>query len=178
METVNGSIHLRKHADRRHELFYAVGYIIAGMKRRKPAFGGLSVPDAELLAAALLGFEHQRSLIAEKMAELRRQIAGLADASTSPSTDGAALTRRSRMSAAARRRIAAAQRKRWAVFHKAKESAGAKKAVPAAAKRAAPVKKWKLTAAGRKRIAEASKKRWADLRAKTAAAGGVNGPAE
>jgi hypothetical protein len=152
--------------------------MIAGMKRRNPAFGGISVSDAELLAAALIGYQHQRSLIVVKMAELRRQIGGLAGARTLPSTDGAAPTRRSRMSAAARRRIAAAQRKRWAVFHKAKKSPTAKKVVSATAKQAAPVKKWKMSAAGRKRIAEATKKRWADLRAKTAAAGGVNGPAE
>jgi hypothetical protein len=50
------------------------------MKRRKSAFGGLSRLDAELMAAALLGFEHQRDSINEKMAELRLQISGSAAA--------------------------------------------------------------------------------------------------
>jgi hypothetical protein len=36
------------------------GAILALMARRKHAFGGLSMSDAELMAAALLGLEHQR----------------------------------------------------------------------------------------------------------------------
>jgi hypothetical protein len=131
------------------------------MKRRKPAFGGLSGPDAELLAAALVGYQYQRSEIEAKMAELRRQIGGR----VAPAPKGEA-TKKSRLSPAARRRIAVAQLKRWAAFHKSKESPTAKKAGTGTAKQGAPVKKWKLTEAGRKRIAEASKKRWADLRVK------------
>jgi hypothetical protein len=80
------------------------------MPRRKRAFGGLSMSDAELMAAALFGLEHQRSDIEGKMADIRRAIR-----STDLTKSAAMPTRRKRtMSAAARRRIAAAQRKRWA----------------------------------------------------------------
>src|SRR5712692_8763419 len=59
------------------------------------------------LEPALFGFEHQRSQIEEKMAELRRRIGGRA------ATVKALATKKRTMSAAARRRIGAAQRKRW-----------------------------------------------------------------
>src|SRR5207245_10529097 len=48
--------------------------IIAGMPRRKKAFDGLSMTDAELMAAALIGLERQRAEIGEKMAELRQRL--------------------------------------------------------------------------------------------------------
>jgi len=115
--------------------------------------------DAELLQAALYGYEHERALLEEHIAEIRRELGDRAGRS-----DGDGTTKPKRlMSAAARRRISAAQRKRWA---EAKKTAGA-----------APVKmtgaktKRKMNAAERKRIAEATRKRWKAYRArKTAAA--------
>ena len=50
--------------------------IIAGMPRHKKAFDGLSMSDAELLEAALIGLEAKRSEIEEKMAELRQRLDG------------------------------------------------------------------------------------------------------
>ena len=46
------------------------------MPRRKNAFYGLSMTDAELMAAALIGLERQRAEIGEKMAELRQRLDG------------------------------------------------------------------------------------------------------
>ena len=136
--------------------------IIAGMPRRKNAFYGLSMTDAELLAAALIGLERQRDEIDEKMAELRQRLdsgAGQAARKSAAVDSGAATQKKRTMSAAARRRIAAAQRKRWAAIKKAE-------ALP----KPAPVrKKRRISAAGRKRIIAATKKRWAEFHAKKAA---------
>jgi len=119
-----------------------------------------SLYDPELLKAALVGYEHERAVIVEKIAEIQRQLGNRAAA---PSTNGAKPRRQ--MSPAARRRIAAAQRKRWAAFHKAQEPT--KKTVTAQKGAARPTRR--LTAAARKRISEATKKRWAAYRAKKAA---------
>jgi len=48
------------------------------MPRQKRSFG-VKVSDPEILAAALVGFEHKWSEIEEKMAELRRRIGGGAE---------------------------------------------------------------------------------------------------
>src|SRR5216684_918016 len=124
--------------------------IIAGMPRRKKAFDGLSMTDAELMAAALIGLERQRAEIGEKMAELRQRLDGGAGqaARKSAAVDSAAPVPKKRSM------IAAAQRKRWAELKKAQ------------AEEAAPVKKRKISAAGRKRIIAATKKRWAEFHAK------------
>ena len=118
--------------------------------------------DAELLEAALIGLERQRSEIEEKMAGLCEQLGGRAGptAQKSAGVDSAATSvpaKKRTLGAAARRRIAEAQRKRWAEL---------KRAHTAEAK---PVKKRKLSAAGRKRIIAATKKRWAEFHAKKAA---------
>ena len=140
----------------------AFGFIIAGMPRHKKAFNGLSMSDAELLEAALIGLERQRSEIEEKMAGLRGQLGvgrvGQA-ARKSVAVDSAAAPKKRTMSAAARKRIAAAQRKRWAAIKKAE----------AAPKPAPAPKKRQISAAGRKRIIAATKKRWAEFYAKKAA---------
>jgi hypothetical protein len=87
------------------------------MARRKRGFGGLTMSEAELMAAALFGLEHRRSAIDEQIAEVRRRL-------RNTDLSGSAVPRQKRtMSAAARRRIAAAQRKRWAKF-RAKKSSG------------------------------------------------------
>jgi len=132
------------------------------MPRRKKAFDGLSMTDAELMAAALIGLERQRAEIGEKMAELRQRLdGGAGQAARQPaSVDSAAPAPKKRtMSAAARRRIAAAQRKRWAEIKKAEATP---KPAPARKKR-------RISAAGRRRIIEATKKRWAEFHAKKAA---------
>ena len=71
--------------------------------------------DAEVMAAALFGFEHQHSEIERKIAELRRQLGGRA----APVQKKQAPKKRT-MSAAARQRIGEATRKRWAEFRKTK----------------------------------------------------------
>jgi hypothetical protein len=86
------------------------------MAPRKHAFGGLSMSDAELMAAALLGLEHQRSEIEEQMAEVRRVL-------RKTDLSGSDVPQMGPMSAAGRERIAAAQRKRWAAVKKAKKTA-------------------------------------------------------
>jgi hypothetical protein len=117
--------------------------------------------DHDLLAAALVGYEQQRSEIEGKIAELRRRLGGRWASVPAGSSDVTQPARKRRMSAAGRRRIAAAQRKRWAAFHKSNK--------PATPKKAAPTKR-KMSAAARKRIAEAQRKRWAQFRVKKKAA--------
>ena len=122
--------------------------------------------DPEVLRAALIGYEHHRSLIDEKIAEIKARLAE--HRVTTPAADASAVHTKRTLSPAARRRIAAAQKKRWAAFHAGKGPA-AKKAVvtkKASGKRV-------LSAAARKRIAAAQKKRWAAFRAKQAATAGT-----
>ncbi len=110
--------------------------------------------DTEVLEAALIGFQHLRDQVDEKIAALRSQIgapAALRQA-LSHKTEGSAPKKRT-MSAAARKRIALAQKKRWAVY-KAEHGTASK---PVKAKRV-------LSAAGRARIIAATKKRWAAFR--------------
>ena len=83
------------------------------MPRQKKAFSALTMTDAELMAAALIGLEHQRSELAEKMAELRRQLddrAGRPVRSAAAVNTTAPVVKKRTMSAAGRRRVAAAQR--------------------------------------------------------------------
>lgn len=108
-------------------------------------------PDHELLEAALVGYQHQREQIDEKIAEIKRQLAG-----TAGSAAGSGPNKRV-FSAAARKRMAEAQKKRWAQRKQGGE--GAASAVP---------KKRKMSAAARKRIADAARKRWASYRAEKA----------
>ncbi|HTS24261.1 MAG TPA: hypothetical protein VMH81_00185 [Bryobacteraceae bacterium] len=110
--------------------------------------------DYSLLEAALIGYEHQRELLAVKIAELRRQLGSV--------SAGAETPRKRVMNDAARKRIGLAQKKRWAVYHKAQ----------------APAKKRIMSAEGRERIAEATRKRWAEFRAAKAAAAAAGKPAK
>src|SRR5437899_424520 len=93
------------------------------MPRHKKTFAGLSMTDAELLEAALVGLEHQRSEIEEKMAELRRQlddrVGRPARSAAAVNTAAPTVPKKRTMSAAGRRRVAAAQRKRWAELKRA-----------------------------------------------------------
>jgi hypothetical protein len=108
---------------------------------------------AEILTAAIEGFEAQKRRIDDQIAELRAMLPG---GRPEPAPTEAPKGKRRKMSAAARKRISDAQRKRWA------ESKGTSQ--PAAASKA-PKRKRKLSAAGRRAIAEATKKRWAAFHA-------------
>ena len=102
--------------------------------------------SADVINAAIEGFEAQKSRIDVQIADLRAMLSRVRpDASVKSPGRGAP---RRKMSAAARKRIGDAQRKRWA----AQGNASAKKA-------AKP--KRKLSAAGRANIVAALKKRWA-----------------
>ena len=101
----------------------------------------------DLFQSALLGYERQKALLDERIAEIRRELAagsGPSDVERKP---------RRGMSADGRARVAAAQRKRWA---------GLKNSEAPPAKTKA---KRKMSAAGRKRIIAATRKRWAAWRA-------------
>jgi hypothetical protein len=103
-------------------------------------------PDAELLRAALYGYEREREIIHGKMDEIRRQLGGAprrAAVETQPVRRG--------MSEEGKLRIAAAQRERWAKLRK-KDGATARP-------------KRNMSAEGRQRIIEATRKRWAAYRA-------------
>ena len=125
-----------------------------------------AITDYEILEAALMGLEHQRSQFDDKIAELRRRLGvrgmRVSSVMSAAVSDGAAAPggNRPRFSAAARRRMAAAQRKRWAAL---KKGTAAKVAAPAKKKR-------KISVAARARMSAATKKRWAEYRKKKAAA--------
>src|ERR1035437_4133384 len=107
---------------------------------------------AEILNAAVEGFEQQKLRIDAQIAELRQMLTGTptATAATPEGPKG-----RRRMSAAARKRIGDAQRKRWAESKK-----------PSSPVAPAPPKpKRKFSAAGKKAIVDAAKKRWAAFHA-------------
>ena len=117
--------------------------------------------NAEIIAAAIEGFESQKRRIDTQIGELRAMLSG-------GRTEGAAApeasTRKRKVSAAARRRMAEGQRKRWAAI-----KAESKK--PESAARPEPAKpKRKMSAAGRRAISEATKRRWALKRAEAAKA--------
>jgi hypothetical protein len=101
--------------------------------------------DTEILEAALIGFQHLRDEVEQKIADLRSRIG------THSAMAGPAVKKRT-MSAAARRRIGLAQKKRWAAY-KTQPGGGAPKK-----------QKRVLSAAGRARIIAATKKRWAAFR--------------
>jgi len=98
---------------------------------------------ADILAAAILGFEVQKIAVDAKIAEIHRQLG-------EPGAEPAAAAKpRKKRSAAVRRKMALAQRARYAQQKKGPEPAAAEKP------------KRTMSAAGKKRIAEAQKKRWA-----------------
>src|ERR1035438_6720050 len=111
---------------------------------------------AEILNAAIVGFEQQKLRIDAQIAELRQMLHG------GPTATAAAPEvpkgKRRKMNAAARKRIGDAQRKRWAESKKTSS--------PVAPE--VPKPKRKLSAAGKKAIADATKRRWARVRAEAA----------
>jgi hypothetical protein len=79
----------------------------------------MKTTDHALLEAALIGYQHQAQQLAEKIAEIKQELAGK---STAPSAKTVPAPGKKRsMSSAARKRIAAAQKKRWAEYHKQHE---------------------------------------------------------
>jgi hypothetical protein len=116
--------------------------------------------NAEIIAAAIEGFESQKRRIDTQIGELRAMLSG---GRTEGTATPEASTRKRKVSAAARRRMAEGQRKRWAAI-----KAESKK--PESAARPEPAKpKRKMSAAGRRAISEATKRRWALKRAEEAA---------
>ena len=122
---------------------------------------------AEILNAAIVGFEQQKLRIDAQIAELRQMLTGTPTAAAA--APGGPKGKRRKMSAAVRKRMGDAQRKRWA--ESKKESEPLSPVAPDAAK-----PKRKLSAAGKKAIAEASRRRWARVRAEAATAAKTRQP--
>ncbi|MGA3240984.1 MAG: hypothetical protein ABSG03_32345 [Bryobacteraceae bacterium] len=114
--------------------------------------------DNDILAAAIEGFEAQKTRIDAQIAEIRQQLSGASAESAATPEAG---PKRRKVSAAGRKRMAEAQRKRWA----------AKKQSAAGPEAAGQKPKRKMSAAARKRISEATKKRWALVKAAASKAG-------
>ena len=101
----------------------------------------------DILAAALEGFEAQKTRIETKIAEIRGLLGG-----TAVSSDTAKPKRK--VSASARRRMARAQKLRWKKIKQTSETSQEATAKP----------KRHMSAGARKRIAAAQKKRWAAIK--------------
>jgi len=111
---------------------------------------------AEIIHAAIEGFESQKRRIDSQIEELRQLLNG---GSADTGAESGPPARKRKISAAGRRRMAAAQKARWAKIRGEAEPASSLAATkPARQKR-------KLSAAGRKAISEATKRRWAAKRA-------------
>ena len=107
---------------------------------------------AEIIHAAIEGFESQKRRIDSQIGELRQLLS--TDRAEAATASGAPAPKR-KISAAGRRRMAAAQQARWAKARGGAEPASS----PATPK---PTKQNReLSEAGRKAISEATKKRWA-----------------
>jgi hypothetical protein len=103
----------------------------------------------EIINAALLGFEQQKTHIDAKIAELRALLPG--GPAETAATPEAPTRKRKKFSAASRRKMALAQKARWAkIKGESKPSASAK---PPKAKR-------RFSKEGMARIIAATKKRW------------------
>ena len=113
---------------------------------------------AEILNAAIEGFEVQKRRIDTQIAEIRLMLDGgpKATAPEPAAVPGPPKRKRRKMSAAGRKAIAEAQRKRWA-------TSKGQSARPPAAATAKP--KRRLSAAGKAAIVAALKKRWAAKKA-------------
>ena len=107
---------------------------------------------AEIIHAAIEGFESQKRRIDSQIGELRQLLS--TDHTEAAPASGAPAPKR-KISAAGRRRMAAAQQARWAKVRGETEPAKSR-ATPKPTKH-----KRELSEAGRKAISEATKKRWA-----------------
>jgi hypothetical protein len=121
--------------------------------------------NAEIINAAIEGFESQKRRIDSQIAELRGMLNGnrteTADAA-SDTTSEAAPRKRRKFSAAAIARMRAAQKARWAKI-KGESEPAQPTAIPAVSKR-----KRRMSKEGRARIVAATKARWAKVRAEKA----------
>lgn len=116
--------------------------------------------SAEILNAAIDGFEAQKQRIDAQIAEIRQMLDG--GRAATAATRGGPVGRRRKMSAAARKRISDAQRKRWAESRRSSEATSQSTAPPELPKRK---RKRRLSAAGKAAIVAALKKRWAAKKA-------------
>jgi hypothetical protein len=111
----------------------------------------------EIINAAILGFEQQKTRMDAQIAELRAMLVG--DTKPTPAATPETPTGKRKISAAARRRMALGQQKRWAAIKGTTES-------PSQAATPEPSKpKRRISEEGMKRIIAATKKRWAAKRA-------------
>src|ERR1017187_7613455 len=110
---------------------------------------------AEIIAAAIQGFEFQKTSIDGKIAQLRAMLPG---GPAEAATPEAAPRKRRKFSAAARRKMAMAQKARWAKIRGESEPS-------APAKPEATKPKRRISKAGLARIVAATKARWARVRA-------------
>jgi hypothetical protein len=106
---------------------------------------------ADILSAALEGFEAQKNRIDARIAEIMQMLNGSRPETAAPTDTGKP---RKKRSAAVRRKMALAQRARFA---RLKQVAEAVPAVAAKPKRT-------MSASARRRIAAAQKKRWAAVK--------------
>jgi hypothetical protein len=120
---------------------------------------------AEIITAAIDGYQFQKSQIDAKVAELRALLAG--GPAQTAATPVPTKRKRRKMSAAARARIAEAQRKRWAASRGESEAATPEPAKP----------KRKLTAAAKAKLVANLKKARAAKAAKAKAAAKKAAPA-
>src|SRR5664280_1218366 len=111
---------------------------------------------AEIIAAAILGFEQQKRHIDTKIAELRAMLPG--GSTGTATTPEVSTLRRKKFSVAARRRMKEAQQRRWAKVRGEAEP-------PALVTPEAPKPKRRISKAGMARIVAATKERWARVRA-------------
>src|ERR1035441_3865401 len=116
---------------------------------------------AEILTAAIDGFESQKTKIDAQIAELRAMLSG--GPSEPAATPEPPTGKRKKFSAAARKRMKEAQRRRWAKIRGESESPAPTTPEPAKLKR-------RLSKAGRANIVAALKKRWAAKKAEAAKA--------
>src|SRR5258708_5140173 len=107
-----------------------------------------STLNSDILAAALIGFEVQKSQIDTKIAGIRSLLDG---GDTTQTAAGDSGKPKRKVSAAARRRMARAQKLRW---KKLKQAGGSAQAEAAKPKRV-------LSASARRAISAAQKARWA-----------------
>src|SRR5579863_3926923 len=108
---------------------------------------------AEIVNAAIMGMEVQKTNLDAKIAELRAMLNG--SSATPEATPESEPPKRKKFSAASRLKMAMAQKARWA-----KIRGESVPSTPAATPEPAKVKR-KLSAAGRAAIVAATKKRWA-----------------
>lgn len=110
----------------------------------------------EIITAAVLGFEQQKTHIDAKIAELRALLPG--GSAETATTLEVPIRKRKKFSAASRRKMAMAQKARWAKLR-------GESAPPVPATQEAPKAKRKLSNAGRANIVAAAAKKAAPKKA-------------